>query len=261
MTQQIVLFWVVLWGLLFFDNFVLVPSGGDYLKIGRRARLLYEPRLRLKARRRDLVFLNPLNPFDRLVVTSRAIGAVTAGQLRTARKLLRTSLGGVDLLSWLGSGYLVVLVVLAAVSVQFYFGAVLLVLAVAHLVTWAACLLVMLLHRQRLRLTAAKVAGLALEALLVPGYLVNLGKRVWFKQTLDIAALTVGLREIRRMPEDSARELYCLRMTNRLDEIAYELGLLVDGPPVTPCDQPHHGLQAWLSEARKCLTTSLPVAG
>ena len=247
-------------GLLFFDNLVLLPSGGDYLKVGREARLVYEPKLRFKIRRRDLVLLNPLNPFDRLVTTTHAIGTVTAGQLRAARKLLRTSLRAVRLLSWLGSGYLVVLLVLAAVSMKFYFGAILLVLAATHAVFWAASIAVMASQRQALNISAARVTGLAFEALLVPGYLVNLSKRVWFKQTLNLAALTVGLRSVRHMPLDS-RELYCLRMASRLDDVAYELGLPLDEAARGTANNFTDSTLIWLTEARKCLTASHPLAG
>lgn len=287
MAYEISLFWVAIAGLLFIDNLVLVPHGGDYLKVGRLGRFHYEVGTRFKARRRDLVLLNPLNPFDRLVVTQRSIGTLSPEQLHAARKLLRDTLHGVNLLSWLGSGYLAALVLLAVASLQAYFGVVLAALAVVHLLTWAACLYVLVSRQPRLLLSRYQTFSLAVEALLVPGYLVNLGKRVWFRHVLDLAALTLGLRQLRRMPDDSARELYGMRMASRLEDVAYELDLSEVGtsgdttasrpaqwpssastssaqPPTPPGPvqpRPRQALQAWLTDARRCLTTLAPPAG
>jgi hypothetical protein len=274
LAQDIALFWAVLAGLLFFDNLVLVPSGGDYLKVARSGQFRYEPRPRFKAWRRDLVLLNPVNPFDRLVLTERAIGEVTVEQMRTGRDLIRGSMRGVTLLSWLGAIYLLVLATLAAGSLRYYFGTILAALAAVHVSCWTAGLAIMLIHRRNLRISKGQVAGLALEALLVPGYLVNLGKRVWFKQRLDIAALSIGLRQALRMSDYSTRELYCLRMARRLNEVAYELGLptdssdggasgpsVADSPSASAASNSRQALHAWLLDAHKCLTTSAPPAG
>ena len=260
MDQQILLFWAVVAGLLAFDNLVLVPGGGDYLKVGRRARLVYEPGPRFKARARDLVLLNPLNPFDRLVTTTRAVGTVSPEQLAIARNRLRISLPSVNALSTLGSAYLLVLLVLAALTFKVYFGVVLTALAIVHIAFWTAGVALMVIRRVRLGITGTQLVGLAFEALLVPGYVVNLGKRVWFKQSLDLAAVTVGLRAVRRIPDESTRDLYLHQMARRLDELSFELGVTAEGDDPAEsagADSTHR----WFKEARTCLTASARAAG
>lgn len=287
MQNDIVLFWIVLAGLLFIDNFVLVPRGGDYLKFGRTGRLNYAPGTRLQARGRDMVLLNPLNPYDRLALTKRSIGPLTPDNLRSSQKLVRDTLGAINLLSLVGSGYLIVLLLLAVLSMWAYFGLVLAFLAGAHVLAWSACLTVIAKHRQVLRLSRPQAFSLSAEALLVPGYLVNLGKRVWLRQSLDLPALTLGLWQLRRMPVDSARELYADRLARRLDDVAFELSLedasaecesaaseptqsplRVSTPPAgqfapsSPTSpQPQQVLEVWLTNARRCLTTLVPPAG
>lgn len=246
--HEIALFWAVLAGLLIVDNCVLVPPGGDGLKFGRSWHLRYDLGLRIEVLRRDLVVLNPLNTFDRILLTTRSLGSVSAATLRSSVMIVRAGQPGANLLSWLGSGYLAALILLAAASPQVYFGFVLAVLALVHLLAWGACLVVLLRHRVRLGLATGRVFSLALEALLVPGYLVNLGKRVWFKRTVDLPALTMGLRQWTRMRDESSRELHRLRLERRIDEIALSLELNAQD-------------RRWCEEARQCLKTSAPWDG
>ena len=185
---------------------------------------------------------------------------MTPEQLATARDRLRISLPSVNALSTLGSVYLLVLLVLAALTFKVYFGVVLVALAIVHIAFWAASVALMVVRRARLGITGTQLAGLAFEALLVPGYVVNLGKRVWFKQSLDLAAVTVGLRAVRRIPDESTRDLYLHQMARRLDELSFELGVTAEG------DDPAEGAGAdsthrWFKEARTCLTASARAAG
>lgn len=247
--HEIPLFWAVLCGLLFIDNGVLVPSGGDCLRFGRAGRLRYEAGGRIEVRRRDLVLLNPFNPFDRAVLTVRSIGALSVRDYRGSLQQLREGQRGANLLSWLGSGYLLVLVLLGVASLAaLYFGVVLAVLAVVHLVVWLASLGVLLRHRAGLGLSGGRVASLMVEALLVPGYLVNLGKRVWFRRSFELPALTLGLWQLGRLQDEHSAELQRLRLGRRIDDIAQSLD--------------HDATaQQWFVEARQCLTTSVPPAG
>ena len=288
MAHESLLFWAVLAGLLFIDNLVLLPSGGDYLRFNRLGHLGYDPGSRLQARQRDLILLNPLNPFDRLTLTTCAIGNLEPSMLRAANRQVRNTLHNTNFLSWIGSGYLLVLAALAAASIWFYFGDILLALLIAHLLTWVAAVALLFIFRETLGLTRFRVFSLALEASLVPGYLVNIGKRVWYRRVLDLPALSLGLRQLRRMPIDSARELYALQLSRRLDEVGLDLNIddesLVnqntDDPMEThgPVSGSHDkqtatastsyaeaqrdALRNWLKEARICLAaTSAQVDG
>lgn len=246
--HELPLFWAVLVGLLVIDNCVLVPAGGDCLRFGRSWRLRYDTGARLEIARRDLVLLNPLNPFDRAAITARSIGPLGLPAFRESARRLRDGQRGANLLSWIGCVYLVVLALLALASLKVYFGVVLAVLALAHLLLWSASLVVLLRHRARLGLGGGRVASLVIEALFVPGYLVNLGKRVWFKCSFDLPALTVGLRQLGRLRDESARELHRLKLRRRLDDIEQST-------------EPGTAARQWIEEARQCLTTSALAAG
>lgn len=287
MAYEIFLFWAVLAGLLCVDNLVLLPSGGDYLRFSRSGRWGYDPGFRLQARQRELILLNPLNPFDRLAATNRTIGELEPSMLRVANRQMRSTLHHVNILSWVGSGYLLVLNGLAAASIWFYFGDVLLALLLVHLLTWVAAVSLLVVSRETLCLTRFRVFSLAIEAGLVPGYLVNLGKRVWYRRALNLPALTLGLRQLRRMPIDSARELYAMQLSRRLDDVGFDLNIDDDSPNEPNASEPtevpgrisvtdskqtatastthaetqREALRDWLKEARLCLATSAQVDG
>lgn len=259
MAQEIALFWLVLAGFLLADNLVLVPKGGDYLRFGMKGRLRYDPAIRLEALRRDLVLLNPLNPFDRIALTPRVAGELNAGQLRTARRLVRSSLAPLNRLSWMGTFYLAGLVVLLAFSWSMHFSLILTALAALHLSAWLIGSLIAALHRDGLHLSGARVASLIVEGLFVPAYTLNLGKRAWYKQRLDLPAMSFGLRALKRMPDDADRELYAFRMGKRLDALAQEwesAGERAGDPAPLP-----EKLGPWVREARACLTASAPSTG
>jgi hypothetical protein len=283
MISEIFLFWGVLAGLLCLDNLVLLPAGTDYLRFNRRGRWIYEPGMRLQARHRDLIFLNPMDPFHRLAQTDSAIGSLTPQSLRAARQRFRSTLRNTNLLSLLGSGYLLVLAGLAVASIWLYFGDVLLILILAHLVTWVAAMSVLAANRENLYLSRFRTLSLAFESFVVPGYLVNLGKRVWFRQTFNLPAMTIGLRQLKSMPIDAARELYAMQMSSRLDELEIDFDIDTEQPrPVRECDandpsadtmhknddqstqgspfpseERREEIKHWFKEARKCLATSV----
>ena len=284
MISEITLFWLVLAGLLFIDNIVLVPAGGDHLRFGLRGRLRYDAGSRIQALRGDMVLLNPLNPFDRIALTQRCVGSVTASQWRESRRMLKASLGATNQLSVLGSVYLLMLFFLSVASLEVYFGSILLTLGVAHLGAWLLAMWTLLRAKVALGLENARIFALALEALLVPGYLINLGKRVWFKNQLDLAGLTLGLRQLKRIPPGGDFDLYHLRLTQRLAEVADALDLndyperevLAIGAssltnssskPASAVQQGNldvtssSGLKTWLREARQCLEKSAQVTG
>ena len=180
-----------------------------------------------------------------------------------------------------------VLAGLAIASIWLYFGDVLLTLLFVHLATSAAAVAVLFVYRETLCLSRFRAFSLALEACLVPGYLVNLGKRVWYRHTLNLPALSLGLRQLSRMPIDSVRELYAMQISRRLDDLAIDLNIDSDGPfhsNTNHTDEPRAAasdtdaeqtakaatcsteaqrdeLRNWLKEARQCLATSVQVAG
>ena len=146
------------------------------------------------------------------------------------------------------------LLALLVLSFQLHFGVVLAALGLWHLLAWGCGLTLLLRHRAALRLSGGQVFTLAAEALFVPAYTLNLGKRVWFRHRLDLPALTLGLWCLKRMPEAPAKALYAHQLAERLDDWALDL----DNDPAHA--QPSWQ-RPWLKEARACLTASTPRAG
>lgn len=243
---DVALFWAVLAGFLLVDNLVLLPAGGDHLRFGMRRRLRCDAGTRLEALRRDMVLLNPLNPFDRVAVTDRTIGELDPAALRTALRRVATSLAPLNRLSWIGVAYLVGWAVLAALSSRLPFGPVLLALAVLHLCAWAASAFVVLRSYPALHLTKGRAWSLLAEALFVPAYTVNLGKRAWYRHRLDIPALAYGLHALKRVRGEAEREQQAHRLSVRLDACA---------------EQGDAGSHAFIHRARTCLRTSVPSIG
>lgn len=244
MVSEIVLFWAVAAGFLVVDNLRLIPSGGDYLRFGRRGTLRYEPGARLEARGRDLIFLNPLNLFHRAALTSSVLGRLEPKQLRAARQSVRSAVPTLNLLSWLGTLYLVLAAALASLSMRFSFALVLASFLGVHLVFWALSAGVLVWRKKKLGLTGRQVAVFVAEGFFVPAYTINLGKRLWFKHTLDLPAMTLGLWQGKSLRDERDQELFVHQLSQRLDLLETSLP---DG------DAP--ALRPLITEARACLTT------
>jgi len=242
--SEIVLFWAVAAGFLIADNLRLIPSGGDYLRFGRKGVLRYEPAARLEARGRDLIFLNPLNLFHRAVLTSVVLGRLEPRQLRAARQKVRRAVPTLNLLSWLGTLYLVLAVALASLSMRFSSALVLATFLGLHVVFWALSASVLVWRRKTLGLSGSQLAVFVAEGLFVPAYTINLGKRLWFKHTLELPALTLGLRQGKALRDERDKELVVHQLGQRLDVL--ETGLPEGDAPA---------LRPLISEARACLTT------
>lgn len=243
---EVALFWLVLAAFAWADNLVLLPSGADCLHFGRAGAMRYEPGLRWQLLRRDLVALNPLNPFGRAVVTLSPAGPLDPQAWRNAQATLAQALPTLNVLAWLGVGYMGLLGTLALASAWWPFLHILAALIAVHLATWTGALVLLLRRRVPLGLTPGRCAQAAFEALLVPAYLVHLGKRTWLRHRLSVPAVAVGMQQFAALATPDEREWMAYRMRNRLDELA--LGAT--------------GAEAdWLQEARACLTTSAPSAG
>jgi hypothetical protein len=240
MATEIALFWMVVAGFLLADNLVLAPLGGDYLRFGARGRLRYHPGSAFELRGRMAVLLNPLNPFDRIVLTHSADTLAAPQVWRTALRSLRRAMFGLNALSALGSVYLALLLVLLAVSCVIPFAVVLVTLLATHLCVWFLAALLVLRYRRSLSVTHYQALVLLVEALFVPAYVVNLGKRAWFRVRMDVPALVLGMREFHRT-HDAERELLGCRLLQRLDQLVEE----------------NHEPPAWIEEAQQCLKASL----
>lgn len=217
MPNEIVLFWVVAAGFLIADNLVLLPSGSDYLRFGMSGRFSYDPSVRLEARGRELVMLNPINLFGRAAVTRRSLGRVQRQTFLVERRKLGRALPTMNLLSWCGYAYLASAVMLASLSFAASFGSVLAAFLLVHLVFWAVMSVVLVRRRSVLGLSGYQTFVLVAEAVFVPAYAINLGKRVWAKQVIELPAMTLGIRDAKRMVLEPERDLYVHQLRQRLD--------------------------------------------
>ncbi len=255
--NQVALFWALLLGFLVVDNLVLVRGGSDVLRFGRAGRLRFHARARMHLLGAELIVLNPLNPFDRLLRSSLAAGPLLPQQLRPARRGLRAELPALNALAWLGSAYLLGLAALLLLSLRLPFVLVLGMMLALHGTAWLLASLLLLRHRERLGLEPWSCAALLAEALFVPGYTINLGKRIGYRRVLALPAFAYGLHELKRMPAGDGRELQALRMLERLDEMSFVLDL--DNPRAG--SQGASALQQWRREAKACLTTLASSSG
>lgn len=224
MPHETALFWMVVAGFLFVDNLIIVPRGCELLRFDRAGFLRYDAASRLTAAGRELVLLNPLNLFDRGLVTTRCFGDVEPGQWRHGRSLLRSSLPTLNVFSLLGYVYMVLVVGLAYISFQTGFTPALIAFALLHLMVWAICLIVLITQRRALQLTGYEVFSYAAEAIFVPAYLMNLGKRLVSKRRVGISALGLGLRELKYTEDEDLRSLLGSRLKERLEVLEMTLG-------------------------------------
>ena len=273
MPSEAALFWLVVAAFLFFDNLIIVPHGCDLLRFGRRGQLRYDASGRLTAAGREMVLLNPLNLFDRGLVTTRCFGDIDARQWRRTRSLVGSALPTLNAFSSLGYAYLVLVVFLAALSFQIGFTPALVAFVGLHFLVWSVATSALVLWRSRLQLTRTEAFSSSVEAFFVPAYLMNLGKRLIYKKRVAVSALGLGLRELKRMQDEDERMAFTLKMKNRLDMLemtqGYEVAEDDDAPRVPDTVDTRAGdlgslgaaalihlstTQQWIQRARSCLT-------
>lgn len=270
MPSETALFWLVVAAFLFFDNLIIVPQGCDLLRFGRRGKLRYEASSRLSAAGKEIVLLNPLNLFDRGLVTTRCFGDVDPRQWRQGRALVSSALPTLNGFSSLGYAYMVIVVFLAALSFRIGFTPALIGFVVLHLVVWSVAVAALVVRRRQLQLTGYETFSSAAEALFVPAYLMNLGKRLIYKKRVAISALGLGLRELQRTVDEDDRAGLTLKLASRLDVLEMTQGHEADEGATDSADprdtragdlgaagaaELNHlnATQQWIMEARTCL--------
>lgn len=267
MIPEIALFWAVVAGFLIADNFLLIPKGGDFLRVGRLGAFKYDYRARLEVSGRDLIFLNPLNLFDRAAITSSCIGHINASEFRKAKRKVRYALPRLNVFAWVGYVYLVVVMGLVATSFLVSFELVLYAFIASHAVFWLLTISLLLAWGHNLKLSGYQVLVYAAEALFVPAYNINMSKRLWYRHTLDLPALTLALRQFKSIKDEANRELYIYELGKRLDDLMADLEIEELGSKafVDECSKNLSTVDGktentrvalkWLKEARTCLTT------
>ena len=269
------LFWLVVAGFLVFDNLIFVPSGADLLRFGRDGRLRYDVAPRLTAAGKEIVFLAPLNLFDRGLVTTQCFGDVDACRWRDNCRWLISALPILNALSALGYAYMLIAASLVVATFYVGFTPVLVAFVAAHLAVWILATVVLVSRRHALQLSGYDTLAACAEVLFVPGYLMNVGKRLVYKRRVEISSLGLGIRALKRTRDEDERELGTTRLLERLDILemvqGHEVNLHSDKPqpdhaeaeatdvPETLHERDEHSMlsptQMWIQKARSCLTT------
>ncbi len=219
MPSESLLFWLVLFGFLFFDNLVLINSSEDILRVSARGALSFKPTSRMEFSRKELLMFNPLNLLDRHVLTSSPTSSIVAEKYRQDTRRLRRFAHVVQPLVYLGYGYLLGLIGIMFMSFNMGFEAAVLPLLITHVFVWLLAFLLVLRIPPDLRVGSLRLMGLAFECLLVPAYIVNLNRILLRFHTVTIGAVPLGVREYQKCHDLDKSELLAYRLASRLSEL------------------------------------------
>ena len=219
MASEAIVFWLILFGFLFFNNLIIVKSGQDVLRVNLKGILSFDVAPRLDFSNQELLWLNPLNLLDRRVVTTNQTSPIVLSTYRRDSRRLRRFVRATNPLVFLGYAYLSALLILMLISHSAGFEAIVLPLLVTHIAVWLVAMSITVRMPDDLRLGSWKLVGLAFECLLVPAYLVNLNKILLCQQTVNIGAMPLGIWRQRKCNDPQIAELLAHQLTNRIADL------------------------------------------
>jgi len=202
--KETLLFWVTLLAFLVFDNLIVIAKGKDCLTISRRGRPYYKSRQRNSFARRDVVFLNPINLFDRVISVERVTLSEDTRRYKRELRLLESLARDLNSFAYLGYLYFLYIIINCYLSIVFSFEAIFVNLLVGHLLIWICAVVFAFLFLRAQELPKGKVVSILVEALFVPAYLVNLNKKFLRLRESDICALRLHIRALKRVADDNA---------------------------------------------------------
>lgn len=196
--KETLLFWMMLSAFLVFDNLFVVGRGKDCLSISRKGKPFYKSRQRNTFVGRDVLFLNPLNLFDRVIIVETVTIKEDPYQYKNELRSIESLAIDLNSFAYLGYLYFIYLAVNCYLSFLFGFEAVVLNLIFGHLSMWICSVVLILLVFRYQKLPKEGVVSTLLEALFVPAYLVNLNKKLLRLKHSEISALRLHLRSLKR---------------------------------------------------------------
>lgn len=214
--NETLLFWMVLFGFLVFDNFILIQDGKDFVSFNKNGRLIYKSRTRTLLLGKDVLVLNPFNLFDRVVCTNKLNLIETSEVYKREVNSLRNYIRSLTIFVYVGWVYFGCLMACCYLSFSVNFEFVVVPLLICHLATWMLTSIAMYFWNKNKTITTIKLATQILENLLVPAYIVNLNRKLIQHLSLDISSIHFYVRNLKR--EDS----------QDVDKIRYELSQLID---------------------------------
>jgi hypothetical protein len=238
--NETLLFWIVLFGFLFLDNFVIVQHGKDSVSINKIGRLIYKSRTRTFLMGRDVLILNPFNLFDRVVCTNKFKLIENRNQYKSEITSLRTYIRSLTTFVVVGWAYMFCLVTCCYFSFSINFEFVVIPLIVCHLTAWLITSSALYFWNKNKTLTTAKLITQIVENLFVPAYIVNLNRKLMAHISMDISSIHFYVRNLKR--EDPYE----------VEKIKYELVNLIESQ-IEVEDEPEKLFV--LEEFKQCLTT------
>jgi len=202
--KETLLFWVTLLAFLVFDNLIVIAKGKDCLTISRRGRPYYKSRQRNSFAGRDVVFLNPINLFDRVISVERVTLSEDTRRYKRELRLLESLARDLNPFAYLGYLYFLYIIINCYLSIVFSFEAIVVNLLVGHILIWICAVVFVFLFLRAHELPKGKVVSILVEALFVPAYLVNLNKKFLRLRESDICALRLHIRALKRVADDDA---------------------------------------------------------
>ena len=196
--KETLLFWVILAAFLVFDNLLAVAKGKDCLSISWRGKPYYKSRQRNNFAGRDVVFLNPINLFDRIVISERVTLEEDVRQYKKELRSIESLSTDLNPFAYLGYIYFTYLGFNCYLSFLFGFESVVLNLIVGHLLAWICSVLLVLLLFRSQDLPKGGVISALFEALFVPAYLINLNKKILRLRQSKLSALRLHIRSLKR---------------------------------------------------------------
>lgn len=199
--KETLLFWVTLSTFLVFDNLLAVARGKDCLSINRRGKPYYKSRQRNTFAGREVIFLNPVNLFDRVIIAQQVTPKEGVPQYRKELRSIESLAKDLNHFAYLGYFYFAYLGFNCYLSFLFGFEAVVLNLLVGHLSVWVCSAIFILLLFRSQDLPRGGVISALVEALFVPAYLINLNKKILRLRQSEISALRLHIRSLKRAPD------------------------------------------------------------
>ena len=200
--KETLLFWVTLSAFLVFDNLIAIARGKDCLSISRRGKPYFKSRQRNTFAGRDVLFLNPLNLFDRVIIVERVTLKEDPHHYKKELRSIESLARDLNPFAYLGYLYFLYLGVNCYLSFLFGFEAVVLYLLVGHMSVWLCSVVFVLLLFRYQDLPRGGVISALFEALFVPAYLVGLNKKILRLRHSKICALRLHIRKLNRSPMD-----------------------------------------------------------
>jgi hypothetical protein len=214
--NETLLFWMVLFGFLVFDNFILVQHGKDFVTINKNGRLIYKSRTRTLLMGKDVLVLNPFNLFDRVVCTNKLNLIETRDFYKREVTSIRNFISSLTIFVYVGWMYIGCLIVCCYLSFSVNFEFVVIPLLICHFTAWMITSIALYFWNKNKTISTTKLATQILENLFVPAYIVNLNRKLIQHLSLDISSIRFYVRNLKR--EDS----------HAVDKIRYELSQLID---------------------------------